>query len=366
MKALRALYLATAREFMRDRLALIITLIMPLAFAFFFGAIFNGGGGGSTVKLGLVNDDPGQAGQAVAAMLQNPDVAGIVSVEVGDLDSRLAMLRDGSLDVVIVLPAGLSDRVAGGEHTALPVYYNPERQTSSGTGMGLVSSLVSQANLVVTGAPSLLSVEGNSVSGTQPSMSDFYVPSMLGLAMLWLGVFGTAQPLVQMREQQVLRRLAVTPLSRRTVLVAQVAWRVTVGMAQAVLFLLVGSLAFGLKLTGVNIILFPVVAILGAVTFVTVGYFVAAISPTVESAIAIAQVVNFAMTFFSGSFFQPEFLPSFLRPLPYLMPLTYLSDAFRQVMAGWQPFVPLGVDIAVLVGITALLVPLTIRFWRWE
>ncbi|MHB0874457.1 MAG: ABC transporter permease [Anaerolineae bacterium] len=366
MKALKSLYLANAREFVRDRLALIITLIMPLMFALFFGMLFSGNNGGSPVALGLVAEDEGQAGQAVAAMLQSPDIAGIVSVSSGDLESQLEELRKGSLEVVLVLPAGLSESVGRGEQVSLPVYYNPERQASSGAGMGLVTSLVSQANLAVTGAPSLLTVEANSVTGTQPQMSDFYVPSMLGLAMLWLGVFGTAQPLVQMREQQVLRRLGVTPLSRRAVLGAQVAWRVTIGLAQSVLFLLMGYLAFDITLTGANVLLFPLVAVLGAVTFVTVGYFVAAISPTMESAIAIAQVVNFAMTFFSGSFFQPELLPAFMRPLPYLMPLTYLSDAFRQVMSGWQPFVPLGVDIAVLAGLTLVLVPLTIRFWRWE
>ena len=366
MKPLRALYLANAREFLRDRLALIITLIMPLMFALLFGMLFRGSGSGTTVALGLVIEDEGQAAQATAAMLQSPDMASMLEVSTGELQGSLDLLQQGKLDVVLVLPKGFSDQVGRGEQVAVPVYYNAERQASSGTGMGLVHTLISQANLVVTGAPSLLSVQPNSVSGKETRMSDFYIPSMLGLAMLWLGIFGTAQPLVQMREQQVLRRLGVTPLSRRAILGAQVAWRVTIGIVQSVLFLLMGYLVFDIRLTGANVVLFPLVTMLGAVTFVTIGYFIAAISPTMEGALAIAQVVNFAMTFFSGSFFGAESLPSVLRPILYVMPLTYLSDAFRQVMSGWQPFMPLGVDIAILLGLTAVLIPLTIHFWRWE
>lgn len=366
MKALRALYLANAREFLRDRLAVIITLIMPLALAALFGMLFAGGDGSATVRLGLVVEDGGTAGKATAAMLQSGEMAKVLRVTLGDLESSLGQLRDGDLDVVMVLPAGLSEAVAAGQTAALPVYYDAERQFSSGTGLGLAQSLVSQANLVVTGAPSLLTMQANSVSGKEVRMTDFYVPSMLGLAMLWLGVFGTAQPLVEMREQQVLRRLGVTPLSRRVVLAAQVAWRVTIGIAQTVLFAVLGALVLDVAPTGINVVLFPLVALLGAVTFVAIGYFVAAISPTSESALAIAQVLNMAMIFLSGSMFQVELLPAVLRPVLYAMPLTYLSDALRQVMAGWQPFLPLALDVAVLAGLTAILVPLTIRFWRWE
>jgi len=38
-----------------------------------------------------------------------------------------------------------------------------------------------------------------------------HVPGMLGVAILWLGLFGTAMPLMQQRTGKVLRRLSVTP-----------------------------------------------------------------------------------------------------------------------------------------------------------
>lgn len=259
----------------------------------------------------------------------------------------------------------MSARTAAGQATAVEAYYDPTSQVSTGMGLGFVNSFLSQANLVAQGAPELLTVDARSVQVEKQSAAAFYAPSMLGLAMLWLGVFGTVMPLVEMRERKVLRRLAVAPLTTRTVLAAQVGWRVTVGLVQTVLFVVFGVLALGLVLGQQAYLILPV-ALLGALTFVTLGYFIAALSPTSEAAIAIAQVINLAMTFLSGSMFEPELLPAFLRPVMYAMPLTYLSDALRQVMVGFRPLLPLWVDVAVLAGLLVVLVPLTIKFWRWE
>lgn len=364
MRALTALYLANAREFVRDKLAMVITIIMPLLFAGFFGLIFGGGGQDIQINLGLVMGEGDPTAQQIASLLES-GAGETVAVRQGETDAMLESLRAGDLHAVLVLPDDLSQRLGAGQVTALEVYYDPTTQVSSGMGLGFVQSFLSQANLAITSAPQLLTVDARSVQVERQSASAFYVPSMLGLAILWLGVFGTAMPLVEMREKKVLRRLSVAPLSTRTVLAAQVAWRVSVGIIQSVLFVIFGVVVLGLNLSG-QFLLFPAVVLLGAVTFVTMGYFIAALSASSEAAVAVAQVVNFGMTFLSGSFFEPEFLPSILRPVMYIMPLTYLSDALRQVMVGFRPLLPLWADLAILSAFLVVLVPLTIKYWRWE
>lgn len=364
MKAFRALYLANAREFTRDKLALAISIFMPLLFAVFFGLLFSSEQS-VRVRLGLALPEGDAAGRQIVALLRGEALADVIEVTEGELEPLLQDLREGRQHIVLALPEGLSAALSRGQQLPARVYYDPARQTSAGTGLGLMRNFLGQANLALAGAPELLVFEPQTIEARRTNMAGFYIPSMLGLAILWLGVFGTAQPLVEMREQKVLRRLGVAPLSRRTVLAGQVAWRVTVGVVQALLFLALAVVVFNLGL-GPQFWLFPVVVLLGAVSFVTMGYFIAAISASSESAVAIAQVVNFAMTFFSGSFFEPDFLPAFLRPVLYLMPLTYLSDALRQVMTGHRPLMPLWLDIAVLAVFLVLMVPLTIRFWRWE
>ena len=70
--------------------------------------------------------------------------------------------------------------------------------------------------------------------------------------------------------------------------------------------------------------------------------------------------------FLSGIFFPLEFLPEALRTVAAAMPLTYLGDALRQVMVQGTPWVPLGVDLAVLAAwfLGGLLI--SARFFRWQ
>ncbi|MCL4464862.1 MAG: ABC transporter permease [Chloroflexi bacterium] len=251
MNALRALYVANGREFLRERINWITTILMPLFFAGFFGLIFSG--------------------------------------------------------------------------TELP------------------------------GGP----------GGTPLRMVDMVFPGMLGLAMLWLGLFGTTMPLVGLREQQVLRRLGVTPLSRLTILAAQVAWRVTVGICQSVLFVAFGRLAFGVQVVG-NLGLLAAAVLLGTLVFVTMGYLLAAVSRSQDAATAITQIVNLPMMMLSSSFFSLDAIPSFLKPVVDFIPLTYLADAFRQLMVAYPPLHPLWLDFAVLGGWLVVLTGLSLRFFRWE
>ncbi len=185
------------------------------------------------------------------------------------------------------------------------------------------------------------------------------------MAMLWLGLFGTMMPLVEQREQQVLRRLSISPVRRVNLLAGQVLWRLTIGLSQATVFTLVGIFVLGLHFQG-NWLLFGLAAVLGTLAFVSMGYLLAGVSATTESAAALSQVINFPLMFLSGIFFDAQMLPSFLRPLMQIMPPTYLADAYRQTLSGYPALYPLWLDFAVLTGFTIVFVVLGLRFFKWE
>lgn len=192
-----------------------------------------------------------------------------------------------------------------------------------------------------------------------------FVPNILGIALVWLGLFGTAIPVAQQREGHVLRRLGVTPLSPVALLAGQVAWRLTVALIQAALFLVVGYFAFGVTVEG-NWLLFTGAVALGAMVFICLGYFLASVFRSTEGTMAALQLVNFPLMFLSGSLFPVESLPSYFKPVVNVLPLTYVCDALRQLIIGAPPLHPLGLDFAVMGGWLIVLVVLTARFWRWE
>lgn len=363
MKPIGSLYLAQAKEFLREPMTLLFVLLLPVAFGVFFGLIFSGSGN-FILSLGVVNEDTGPVGVRIVEWLRSPDVIQMLNFNTGSRGEMLAKLNKGELSVVVVLPADLSAAAATGTPTEVEVFYDPTRQISAGVGLGMVRTLLNDANLALTSSPRLLVLKEQTVQARAPRQIEFYLPGMLGIALLWLGVFGTAQPVVAQREAQVLRRLSITPITAGTILTAEVGWRVTVGLLQAATFLIVGYIGFQIGVKDWP--LFLAGLLLGTLVFVGWGYVMAGLARTTESAMAIAQLINFPMMMLSGSIFPAEMLPGSFQPIVKLMPLTYLSDLFRQTMTGLPSMHSMTLNFAVLGGWLVVGLILAARLWRWE
>lgn len=363
MKTLLALYTAAAREYLRDRMSLFLTLLLPLLMAGFFGLIF-AKEPAYHLNLGLVMADAGPAGARIAAALQGPGAAEHLQVHTGTRTDLVARLQTGKLDVVLVLPQDLSAGLGSGRPVQAEALYDPARQAAASPGLAMLQTLLADMNHQLQGTAPLLKLTTSPVASRNIPMAQLYIPGMLSLAILWLGVFGTAPPLVLLRETQVLRRLAATPVSRPAFLGAQVGWRLTTGLLQA--GVLVG---FGIATYRMSVVHWPLTVaavLLGALVFITLGFVLAGLARSNESVVALGQVVQFPMMFLSGAFMPVDTLPDLLRPVARALPLTYLDDALKQTMLGTAPLNPLWLDFAVLGGFLLALGALAIRQFRWE
>lgn len=193
---------------------------------------------------------------------------------------------------------------------------------------------------------------------------DFVVPGVLAMSIMWLGIFSAIQLVIQ-RDQQVLKRYQLTPISALEIVLSNVVARLGVALAQATLLLAAGHFLFQLPLHG-NILAVVLVALLGALTFVSMGYLIAALAPNQEASHGWTQLVNFPMIFLSGIFFPISVMPGFLQPVILAMPLTYLADAMRQVTVGSGGVLPLGIDMLALAIWSLVCIGLASRFFRWS
>ncbi|MCC7352896.1 MAG: ABC transporter permease [Anaerolineae bacterium] len=361
MKAFAKMFTASLKEFARDRTAFFWTLAFPILFMLLFGAIF-GGGDSTQIQVGLVVEDQGSAGEGLAQAFSNVPV---IKLYRGDRETELAALKTGKRGVVVVLPAGLSQSIGSGQTGQVEVYYDPSQQMSTQFRLAVVQQVLEHTERHVTGNTPMFSMTPKTIQAERMRNIDFLVPGILGMALMQLGIMATSQPLIALRQNQVLRRLGTTPLPRTTVLTSQVTLRVLIAVAQAALIVLVARLVFNVQMTGSWLVLLGVV-LFGGLTFVSIGYLIAAVARTEESGMAIAQIINFPMMFLSGIFFPVEVMPKFLKPVVTAMPLTYLGDALRQTMVGASALHPLTLDIAVLGAWLLVCLALAVRFFRWE
>jgi ABC-2 type transport system permease protein len=361
MRAFSQLYIASLKEFVRERMTIFWTLAFPLAFIVLFGVIFSFGGD-SKFDVGLVVEDQSTVAQQVADIIRQVPV--FTLTEAG-YEAELAALRRGDRRAVIVLPQGLSHGVGTGQPARITIFYDPASQQTSQIVLAITRQVLDRVDRELSGVEPAFVVQEEAVQAAQLRSIDFLLPGILAMALMQLGLFGTAQPLVALRDQGVLRRLGATPLPRWTVLASQIAMRLTIALAQTAVIVGFGVIVFQVPMES-NLLVFLAMVILGALTFIAMGYVVAAFSKNQETASGISSLINFPMMFLSGVFFPVEFIPSFLQPVIAILPLTYLVDGIRQLMIGTNPVFPLPVDVGVLLAWLVGSLVIAIRFFKWE
>jgi ABC-2 type transport system permease protein len=364
MNALFALTVANIKSYVRDRAALFWTLAFPLIFIFLFGFIFQEGGGGG-LTLAWVDLD----GSPASAQLREAFAASEAN-EVDDAteEDALARMRDGDVDAVIVVPDGYGDAIAaatagtGTAPAALTVFTDPSRQNLTASVFQAVGSVLGVVNL--GGRPPLVVPAVETIQTENLNFISYFVPSMLGLSVMQVGIFA-AIPLVADREKLILKRLAATPLRRWQLVGSNVLMRLLIALVQAVIIVGVGALFFGVRITG-SIPMTIGFVVLGSVAFLALGYVVASFAMTEDSANGMTSIIQFPMMFLSGTFFPINAMPDVLQSIARIIPLTYLSDALRQVMVGGGAFAPLWVCAAVLLGWLVVCFGIAAVKFRWQ
>ena len=361
-RGLLPLTVANVKSYYRDRAALFWTIAFPVIFVILFGSIFSGGP--TSFAVGWVDNDQTPA----AAQLR----AGFAAVSLLDLkdataDDALAQMRDGKLDAVIVVPAGLGAAMAATSATGTPfqlvLYTDPSKQSASGTIQQVVAQVVGGINQTLSGKPPALAVDPQTLQTQNLTSAAYFVPSILAMALMQLGVFA-AIPLVAQREKQILKRLGATPLARSTLVGSNVFMRLLIAVVQTLIIVGIGVALFGVSV--LQPLAVAALVVLGAVTFVSIGYVIASYARTEDSANTLASVVQFPLMFLSGIFFPIAFMPQWLQPVAALLPLTYLGDALRQTMVGGAAYAPLYVDVLVLAGWLIVTFLISARFFRWQ
>ena len=311
MRALLALTAANIRSYVRDRAALFWTMAFPLVFIVLFGLIFSAGSS-TRLALGWVDDDGSAASAQLTATFASQ--LGVTLIETTQQDA-IDQMNIGKVDSVVVVPMGygaaLIARGTGSVPAKVVVYTDPSRPQLAGSVYQVVGNVLGLVNL--GGRPPLVIAQGETVQTENLNPISYFVPSMLGLSVMQVGIFA-AIPLVADREKLILKRLAATPLRRWQLVGSNVLMRLLIALAQTVIIITVGSLAFGVEIVGSMLLTLGFV-VLGAVTFLALGYVIASFATTEDSANSMTSMIQFPMMFLSGAFFPIDRMPPFLQSI---------------------------------------------------
>jgi ABC-2 type transport system permease protein len=125
-----------------------------------------------------------------------------------------------------------------------------------------------------------------------------------------------------------MKEILVAPIARWQIAVGQVLSSTAIAVLQGILVLVLG-LFLGLRLDPLHFILMAGLMLLVGLTFGSLGLYLAALAKDSTTFQVLVSVVTMPLTFLSGAYIPTTVLPSILRPVVFLNPLTYATSMFR-------------------------------------
>jgi len=153
------------------------------------------------------------------------------------------------------------------------------------------------------------------------------IPGLLALSLLFSTTSMEAIVITFERMTGALERLLLYPVSVTTILAGKISGGAVFGITVTFVFLLGLIIIFPFHIK--DTLLFFVSVIISSFTFSALGAFVSVSVKQVFEAQTLANLFRFPMIFLSGLFIPVNSLPSIIKPIAYLMPLTYTIDCMK-------------------------------------
>jgi ABC-2 type transport system permease protein len=350
--ALRSLSRAILRGFVRDRAALVFSILIPVLFLVLFGSLYKNT---SAAKISVV--EVGKVALLDQARASAPSQLGKVMTVMhsASLPAALSDVRKGTFDAAVQ------------QHGRdLLVHFSIADQTTAGFVQSLFGSIVQQYDAQAAGAGAGYTLTTAQVEDKSLKPIQYLAPGLLGWAIASGGAFGAAITLVSWRETKLLRRLRLAPVSTGSVVLARVGVSLGVALIQLAVFIGIATLPyFGLKLSAYWWMAIPIVAC-GTLAFMSIGLVVGSFARTQQAATAVANVIILPMAFLGGAFIPLNYAPAWINGVSYAMPLRYLVVGMQDVMARGEGPASALPAIGILLGISAVLTVIAVRVFRWD
>lgn len=192
----------------------------------------------------------------------------------------------------------------------------------------------------------------------------FITPGILAQSVLFSAIFyGIA--IIWERDLGVVHKLLVSPARRSSLVFGKALAAGLRGIPQAlVIYFIAFVMHVALKQDLLSICAVLVSVMLGSGIFATFSLVIACIVKTRERFMGIGQLLTMPMFFASNAIYPLDIMPSWLRVIAQINPLTYLIDALRGLMIeGGGSVHGYSVDFAVMLAVFAVLLFIAIKLY---
>ncbi len=338
LQRIYAIYIARNREFMRDRGTLAWNLALPLVLMFGLSFAFSGDGR-DQYTVGVLQAAPELDTE------QHPFLGTrfINFVAISDEAEAFRKVERHQLDLLVSFD---------GQNR---YWINPDSPKGY-----FAERLLLQSDGTLGG-----DIEKAQITGDAIRYVDWVLPGILGMNMMFSCLFGVGYVVVRYRKNGFLKRLRATPLRPVEFIIAQIASRMSLIIVITIVIYTGTHVLLDTRMEGSYLSLL-LIAIVGAVSMVSLGLMVAARVTSEELAGGLLNIINWPMMLLSGVWFSLEGASSLVQNAAKIFPLTHILDSSRAVMLDGAGLIEILPNLAALMLMSAVFLGIGAAFFRWN
>jgi len=372
--AFKALVAKDLVLFLRDRRALMVSVLTPIIVAAFFGFLFGGNGGGNTVSrmpVGITDLDGSTLSKAVLGQLTADQS---LQIEVMPEAAARERVLGGKLRAAVIIPPGFGAAAPGallgrGEKPLLRLFYDPSQSIVQPVVAGLVTQHVMQEVTRPFAAAGGMSVPFTlqSVAVASGPKYNGYAHAFAGMSVQFILFMGidAGVALLLMREQGMWRRLRAAPLSRGVLLGSRAIGTTLIAMLILTVVYAAAELVFGVRIAG-SFAGFVLVACAFALLAATTGLMIAAVGRSVAATRGVAVFSVLILVMLGGAWVPAFLFPEWLQRATKIVPTRWAVDGLDAMTWRGLPLHEAFLPVAVLLGWSLLFALIALWRFDWE
>ena len=375
-------------ELFRNRLGLVLLIVMPLFMMVMVGFIYpSNGGTGANLPVGIVNEDSGFNGSSLPSQtfimglqMMNNQTHFLAFSNVTTMADIKNMVQRGDLEGGIIIPSNFSQSISMGQQgTIIVITDNSNLQISAQINgysqlyieqlstilaqenVKSLNSSVNATNALAVVNPYSIQLQGV-VSGTT-NYFDFVAPGIMAMTVMMSVMTGLPVAISQEKEVGTMDGMMVAPINRLSIILGKTLGQTARGLLQGVIILVLAIGLFGVAIQGSILLVFALL-LLGVFSFVGLGIVITSFTKDQETAQMLMMTLMFPMMFLSGVFFPIQTMPWYMQDIAKFMPLTYAADAMRKVMVLGAGVSAISTEIIILIAFGAIMTAIAVPVFR--
>ncbi|MBL7183399.1 MAG: ABC transporter permease [Anaerolineae bacterium] len=401
MKKLLYIALNELMLLLKDRMAVVWMIILPLGMTAIMGLVFGGFGGGSeavVIDLPVVDHDGGEMAAVVLDILSQ---TGNLHLETEyDEETARQLVADGKRAGAVVIPSDFSAAITSGQPTALELVVVPGGQTApllEGMVRGVASGFSNVQTTVEVAISEVQRATGNydldyegiarrvvattlerledppvrarvtTVGGTEEEEFDIFDQVVPGYAVMFamFTVLSAAGGILEEKERGTFKRLLIAPIPQWSLLGGKLLAQFLMGVGQIALMFLFGALLFHIQL-GNSLLGLLLITLATCWATTSLGILLVAVIRSRKQLHPITTLIILGTSAIGGSWFPLFLMPKAVQQVARVTLVAWAMEGYNRLMILGGSLADVWMDIGVLVLYGAVCFGVGLKLFRFK